>query len=170
MDNLGERHAPALTRGGLEHFAIERIPKRESHPQMPFGGEPQDFPGLFSFIERGRAGAHAQFPGRQLHERGGLTGVKQPLEFFRRIGGQDGDNQRRPGEMSGPFSASGEGFLNFLILDGDKLPGLTVFRGLRAPSGVQDGERHLFRQGFVLKFAHSALGADGFGNVHGKTP
>ncbi len=95
-----------------------------------------------------------------------LAQVEESLEFLGWVFGKHGHTQGRTGQVAGPFAALGELLQDFLIGDGDKVPGLGVLGGLRSPSGVEDGEDCLFGERLVREFAHGALEADGVADVH----
>src|SRR5215216_300361 len=133
---------------------------------MPVGRESQNLTCFLRLIDGCKTRADSKLPCCELHVGSSLSCIEQILEFTFWVGRQDGNSQRCAGEMSGICTRFRKGFENGFITYGDELPSLFIFGRLCTSSCVENGADYIFGQRLILKFAHRALGTNGFGYIH----
>ncbi len=161
MDHFVEGTATGYERRAFFFFGFKGIAEGNGDAKVHIVGEAEEGAGLVVLINSGEAGADAQFPGGELHIRGGLPGIEHDVEAEVRVGGDEGDAEGGSGEMSGEVATCGEGFENGFVADSNEVPGLHVFGGLGAPPGVEDGFEGIVGEEGGVEFAGGAFGADG---------
>src|SRR5262245_19623555 len=126
----------------------------------------QNFACLLTLINRCKARADTQLPRRQLHVSPRLSGIEHQLELDRWVRCKNSNAQRRARQMPRPLTAGGKRLQRLAVTDGDEDSFLSIFRGLRQPSCVENGMGNLITNRLVGKLTDCPLGADNIIGSH----